>query len=231
MNEKEIMDLKCTEGLAGIVMNMQQMYGDKECMLFLEKVNDYIKAFSKQTKPKILQKPIETIIEINELLDSRIEKEKIVEVNCDKCKTADCCFINVDITLPEALLIMKYIYTKTTLPLFLGEEAWKRLNIQADFMDKLPVGENSAQEYNKIPEHTKCAFLDNNNKCMIYSVRPLRCRAYFVLNNKCNKAKFGDRVPRWCSVEGEIILSAMITFTEDYHMSNILIKLYNDSIK
>ena len=74
---------------------------------------------------------------------------------------------------------------KTTGPLFTTRDIEKislHLNLQpAQFIKKyLRIDEDNDQVLNKLP----CVFLDDNNYCSIYEVRPKACREYPHTNRK-----------------------------------------------
>ncbi len=83
--------------------------------------------------------------------------ETVPSGKCEGC--AKCCMESVGINLTEFLNIYKYL-----------EE---RPNIYIKYIDK--VLDYYFMEYK---EKKSCPFLDNNNMCSIYEVRPLNCRLF-----------------------------------------------------
>jgi len=231
MDIQELMEFGCTDNLAQVMLNIKNTSGIGVCLKYVEKISKDVKKYINTLKPYLLQNPKATMIIINELIDKSIKEDKVryeANIKCDKCNKGDCCYINVDITFPEAQLISQWIGTISSLPLFLGEEAWKRLNIQADLLEKLPTSLSTADEFIKLPlEHRKCIFL-KNERCSIYEVRPVKCRSYFInKNGNCDKETPENITSMWCSIESEKIITALLTFNKSYHLSNVLKDIYN----
>ncbi|MBW1940983.1 MAG: YkgJ family cysteine cluster protein [Deltaproteobacteria bacterium] len=98
-----------------------------------------------------------------------------------------CCFAQVSLTPPEALLIGNYVET------FYTETEKRDLMKQVEKNLKLTHGKSLEQRV-KVWYDTPCIFL-KNKKCTVYEVRPFICRAWHSLSvDQCKKA-FNDRNP------------------------------------
>lgn len=122
----------------------------------LKKHSENVKKFEKENKKffnKIKRKTPKNIHRIiNKLHDEAFER-----IDCLAC--ANCC--------------------KTTPPIITDKDIVrisKHLKLrQGDFMEKYVLLDSDGDYIFKT---TPCVFLDNNNYCMIYDVRPKACREY-----------------------------------------------------
>jgi len=96
---------------------------------------------------------------------SEFKKAAVCQIGC-----ADCCINvgNVDITTLEGIIIHERI---NTLAKPLKAEIQKRL------------AQNRAEKENN--KFAKCAFLKEDNTCLIYDIRPFSCRRLYSVE-KCN---------------------------------------------
>ena len=112
-----------------------------------------------------------------ERIDKSIEESFFnhneVKPSCKK-GCAFCCHINVDMTTIEAELILDYC---------------EENNIEINY-SIFENQKNLDNNYRPESEHSKCAFLDENNQCKIYPVRPVNCRSYYVINE-----------PKFCNIK------------------------------
>jgi len=108
---------------------------------------------------------------------------------------AHCCHVNVDITEPEARLLVAAA----------DDAGWpidrERLRVQRDALDftKLSLAER------------RCVFLRDDNTCAVYEHRPSGCRKYFAVDTAelCDTVKHpGAQVLNFVSIEAEVIQSA-----------------------
>ncbi|MGA7876194.1 MAG: YkgJ family cysteine cluster protein [Desulfoferrobacter sp.] len=79
---------------------------------------------------------------------------------------ADCCTSvgNVDIVTLEGLIILKYLKSLDSA-------------IQKDLLKKLKQNRKTKKE----SKYARCAFLQADNSCIIYSVRPFSCRRLYSI--------------------------------------------------
>lgn len=121
------------------------------------------------------------LMELFNIMDSKlgvqIEDENIpCKPGCWAC----CCLLNM-ISLGESLLIAKYV---------LCWPDWR------DWFDRLYrasqfcLPQVNRKEY--FSQRIRCLFLDDNNRCRIYEVRPSSCRFHFAIGNKDQCYKDGD---------------------------------------
>ena len=88
---------------------------------------------------------------------------------CKSCKVGSCCYEGVDISLKEVQRIIKY---NPNVP-----KPWFRLLDQKEILDK-------KYPFSTIVRNSSCVFHDENNRCMVYKVRPHFCRDFPLEDNK-----------------------------------------------
>lgn len=95
--------------------------------------------------------------------------------SCDK-GCSHCCFIQVGASPREIDLIVSHMEKKN---IGLNNESMIRLHEQSLIKDE--------KEY-MMSMYRRCVFLNDENRCSIYEVRPFACRNYFVYSEpeKCN---------------------------------------------
>jgi Fe-S-cluster containining protein len=86
---------------------------------------------------------------------------------------AHCCAAPVTVTKPEAELLARHVKETMT----------------AEQMERLKKRMHSVIETRKAGGRPRCAFLGEDNRCTVYSIRPMKCRA-------CN-AEDVDPCRRW----------------------------------
>lgn len=92
----------------------------------------------------------------------------------------NCCVINVDILPPEAAVISAYL-DETATPL-----AIEQLQRRLASLQQVTQGLDHTE---RIISQQPCAFLDENQSCIIHSVRPLLCRSVSSANaGDCRRA-------------------------------------------
>jgi len=221
---------KCSPNLGRVADNILNQCGEQALVDFVTYMNNRKEIFINIIKPLLIKEPIKAIMVIQQMMDMVIKKEKPDNIQCNNCKIANCCYLNLDIIMSERLVIMEYIKKLGhTLPSFLGKNEWERLNIQADYIKKIPKNKIISDEFAKLPvEYRKCIFLNNDDKCSIYQIRPLRCRAFYVMNYtiKCDKNNPFLNLPFWYSTEAEIMIDALSSFKKNYQFSAIMRDLH-----
>ncbi len=153
---------------------------------------------------------------------SRIYKEfnkearKYMHLVTCKPGCADCCTDvgNIDTTTLEGLAIVEHIAT------FLPSK-------QKDIYRQIRKNSEKKAYYRRL----KCPFLQKNNTCAIYAVRPFSCRRLFSVRT-CGET--GPVIPRGLWVIGENTLHKIYRLDEDGvsgHISYILILLNNTTFR
>ena len=126
-----------------------------------------------------------------------------------KCKRgcAHCCYIQVVASGREVDLIVDHIKENN---IILDNEKMLRLEEQALIKDD--------RDY-MLSTHRKCVFLQDNNDCGIYPVRPFSCRNYFVFSDPegCNTftAEVGGKVLVHFDLDTFPVVLTLIDTSED----------------
>lgn len=103
---------------------------------------------------------------------------------------AGCCYLLAYTTLPEALVVMEYLFREHSLILASIE---KKLWAQVESLQKT-MADRAAYFERKTP----CALLTAENTCLVYPVRPSTCRGYMVTSDpaQCSPDKPGAEIAR-----------------------------------
>jgi Fe-S-cluster containining protein len=129
------------------------------------------------------------------------EAAEKIKVSC-KSGCSFCCYINVDITDLEAQAIVEYC-----------SENGIDINMQELEMPQL-----------------KCTFL-KDNKCSVYSARPMACRKYFAVSapERCDAQRYPKGgVINHISLDMEMMASAIYSLYESKPMPQQIIKAKNN---
>lgn len=119
------------------------------------------------------------------------------EITCKTGCTA-CCFIDLDVSLDEAALIIDYC---------------KKIGID---IDRTYLTEQAAAGRKSYSDLSRCIFL-KENLCSIYPVRPVACRKHWVKTDPalCDFSKnIANPVGAFFNVNSEILASAMLNVSE-----------------
>lgn len=191
-------DFPATMGLVLIVQNLPEKVNKFEAIAAFKKVIDFYKAqytegIKNNTDPYSLLNGFYELIDENA---KGIAPEIKSRISCVK-GCAHCCHQFVAVSDQEAALIV---------------EACKQdeINIDYRYLEKQAsyTPENFAQK-----PHTACVFLDKDNTCKIYDVRPFACRKYLVVTKPkfCNAKVYPKRqVLTVSDANAECIASAFI---------------------
>jgi len=129
---------------------------------------------------------------------------------------AHCCHINVDITEPEARLLIHAA----------DEAGWpidrERLRRQRDTLDFMALDVDAR----------RCVFLRDDKTCAVYEHRPTSCRKLFAVDtaDKCDTVKHpGAQVAFFVSIEAEVIQSATLAAWPAGSMPSMLLQWLPDA--
>jgi Fe-S-cluster containining protein len=125
---------------------------------------------------------------------------------------AHCCHLSVDITEPEARMLV-HVARDEGIPI--DRAHLERQRDAPDFF-ALPLAQR------------RCVFLRPDRSCAVYEHRPVNCRKYLVVDSpkKCDTVKFpGARVLNFVSAEAECLQSAALHIFRAGHMPAMLLEL------
>ena len=86
-----------------------------------------------------------------------------LKIDCESCRTGDCCQEGVDVDVEEAKHISQL-----------------KLSIKKPWFEDFFKDESSPSGWavGTIVRNNRCIFQDKNKKCLIYDVRPRYCREF-----------------------------------------------------
>ena len=140
---------------------------------------------------------IGTIKEVYKAIDKYFDKapeENKKEIQCKAGCTA-CCFIDVDISEDEAMIISDYCKENG-------------IEIDKEYLEK-----QAAVGRKKYSELSRCVFLKEDSLCGIYPVRPIACRKHWVKTDPslCDFSKnVINQVGGYFDINTEILASALL---------------------
>ncbi|MGH4122281.1 MAG: YkgJ family cysteine cluster protein [Clostridium sp.] len=205
----------------------QVIYDQTEIIMAIQKLNGFIEAridpINTELSPK---ESIRKLGRLYEKLDNALKP--IAKVTSCKQGCNHCCFLPILSSQLENELIKDYMnehYSPDKLAEFKG-----KINQNKDVLSQLVhVKGRFMNENYKLYANANipCAFLDGDNNCSIYSVRPFICRKYLVFNesvlceNPLNKT---DQYysPYLTKVKDSIIKLNKLTYGEDFSYKHIL---------
>ena len=146
------------------------------------------------------------MIELQKILNDQIpglqkRDEQNPKISC-KRGCAHCCYMNVDIWIGEALLLL-------TTPQKMN---WALIERRAAMAESL-ARENRAGQWIKRPiDQRACVYLNRKKRCTIYANRPMACRTYFVVSEPqlCDTRRVG-KVKTATNTFSEILISVSHT--------------------
>ena len=173
-----------------------------------QKALDFALSIKKQYLKKLTKMPAWAIAAMAQTQVSSFEI-KFDKISCKK-GCSFCCYINVDITKEEAILLIK---------------VYKESNIKLD----INYLKNQQFDRNKIPYNERaCIFLNKKDgSCLVYENRPLACRKYQVMNDpdKCNTEKYSAlRTIVVANHEMEFFVSGVYNASPPDSMEKMLLK-------
>lgn len=200
--------LKVTDKLNQLIAIDKSLQTPEKLDLIEQSITHYINEFKRGEKEANHVSALNAMY----LMMEEIKPDAIIadKISCKK-GCAYCCHINVDMTKVEGDLIKVYCEEKNI------EINYEMLELQK----KLTINERSASV------NSACVFLDDNNTCKIYDVRPMACRNYMVVNDpdKCDMKKYpGGNVAIYGNLDREIIASAIMNVDNTWgNMSEMLL--------
>jgi len=126
---------------------------------------------------------------------------------CDKGCWHCCCAI-VETAVIEAENIRRYVMENFNEDEV--EELAKKVKSILKYQPNLLQMSNERVKMNYLKQSIPCPFLDSNNSCTIYSVRPITCRKHIVFSSK-ELCESGERV---CMYESSLINDSMVNIAQ-----------------
>jgi hypothetical protein len=159
-----------------------------------------------------VQGPKETMIDLYAELDG-YEAERPQEVKDQiSCRMgcAHCCHIDLHISEMEADVLLDYA-EENNIPVYVG----------------LLIEQKEAGSGRSKLKNSGCVFLDGENKCKVYPVRPSNCRNYSVVTEPAlcdNKVHEKGQVGRIPNYKAELLSSAMGNVSKAGDIASMLLK-------
>lgn len=161
----------------------QVIYDQTEIIMAVQNLNNFIKDRIENVNSKLsLNEGLRKLRRLYEKLDNALKP--IQKVTSCKQGCNHCCYLPILSTELENELIKEYMkdnYSANELTEFKN-----KINENKDTFSQLVNinGKFSDENYKLYSaSNIRCSFLDNNNNCMIYEVRPYVCRKYLVFND------------------------------------------------
>ena len=168
--------------------------------------SNYLKSLNPTPRSKI-----KAVKAMYKLMDSCIQE--FMETNTTTCKKgcAYCCYVYIETTIDEALLIRNYCKH-----------------------NHIPLEEETLKEQSKSTHKNwnyKCIFLDKNNCCSIYPVRPMTCRKYYVNTDPelCNISTGIHKIAILHNLDVELMTSGIFQVRDTGSLPEQLLKVLKQS--
>lgn len=156
----------------------------------------------------------------HQLVDALVVKslEGKQEPTCTGCTAAYCCNQHI-VTCREEV---KYILSQTDN--LAGIELDRDLLAkQIAFEDSFGEGYQDKLVHDWVHfEHNRCVFLDKDNKCQIYAVRPLTCRLHYSVDPAVENCLPDHLYQAHIVRDGEVVMSAVMQMNRMAGMAKIL---------
>jgi Fe-S-cluster containining protein len=205
------------DGQLGITQHLKKMITNEPKILpdIVEGIRHYVNAYQEMQKEGVDRASCAHSFHqaINELVKDAMAQDEH-KPSCKKgCSW--CCYIDVEITVDEAELLLRHVITKK-IPI-----DWYAVRRQAETKIKeLPWKQRA------------CVFLDrDSHECKVYEHRPMVCRKYFVVSDaaKCNSKKYpGGETMVMGINQAELMASAAYTLIKTGPMAKILLEVMNE---
>ena len=160
----------------------QVIYDQTEIIMAVQSLNNFIKDRIENVNSKL--SPDESIRKIRRLyekLDNALKPMQKVTTCKQGCN--HCCYLPISSTQLEHELIKTYMTEHFSLDKL--TEFKDKISQNKDTLSQLVhINGKFTNENYKLYATSKilCSFIDSNNNCMIYDVRPYVCRKYLVFN-------------------------------------------------
>lgn len=171
-----------------------------------ETINKYGSNYLKVLNPTPRSK-IKAVKAIYKLMDRSVQK--FMKTNTTTCKKgcAYCCYVYIETTIDEALLIRNYCKH-----------------------NHIPLKEETLKEQSKSTRKNwnhKCIFLDKNNCCFIYPVRPMTCRKYYVKSDPrlCDVSTGIHRIAIFHNLDTELMTAGVFQVRDTGSLPEQLLKV------
>ena len=165
------------------ITGKQVIYDQTEIIKAVQNLNQFIQLRIEHANSKLSNnEAIRKLRRLNEKLDNALKPIQKVASCHEGCNY--CCYLPILSSQLENALINDYIsqhYSPDELT-----EFKKKINENKHVFSQLvhTNGRFMAENYKLYASsNIPCAFLDNDNNCMIYEVRPFICRKYLVFND------------------------------------------------
>lgn len=148
-------------------------------------------------------------------LDSEVKADN-KNVTCKK-GCAFCCYITRDVTVDEAELIKVHMLNQG-------------IKISRDLLEKQRG--KQLEEFDKLSlADRRCPFLNKRSECKIYEFRPSRCMNHRVITPPADcdtEIDMGKRIGLKVKFEIEVLMSAILNFSETKLMADALLNTLSD---
>jgi Fe-S-cluster containining protein len=205
----------------------QIIYDQTEITMAAQNLNNFIKDRIENVNSKLsLNEALRKLRRLYEKLDNALKP--IQKVTSCKQGCNHCCYLPILSTQLENELIKDYMndhYSTDKLTEFKD-----KINQNKDtFSHLVHVNGRFSDENYKLysTSNIRCSFLDNNNNCMIYEVRPYICRKYLVFNDPAVCENTLNKTDQYYSsyhvtVKDAIINLNKLTYDDDCQYKHIL---------
>ncbi|WP_143314232.1 SEC-C domain-containing protein [Clostridium sp. HBUAS56017] len=179
-------------------------YKDVPVLLDKDKTKKSIEEIEKFSKSHItnsynlqngitIRQGLDILEKLYKLFDEKFELQSQY-ASCEKGCSGTCCNIIAECTPIEAELIRRYVRKNFNNEIIKKIELYNAKNIKEvpRFKESI-INDNLRYEYYE--KEIKCMFLDKNNECLIYNIRPFTCRKHIVFSSpkKCMPGKTENR--------------------------------------
>ena len=205
----------------------QIIYDQTEIIMAVQNLNGFIKLRIENISSQLShQEAIRKLRRLYEKLDNAIKP--IQKVTSCKQGCNHCCYLPILSSQLENELIKDYMNEHFSSDKLI--EFKHKINQDKDTLSGLVhINGRFMDENYKLyaTSNIPCAFLDSNNSCMIYEVRPFICRKYLVFNEPTVCENTLNKTDQYYSsyqttVKDAIIKLNKLTYGDDFQYKHIL---------
>lgn len=169
----------------------------KECL------DEYLKQWKAAPPTKNVGQSAQQARQLHMIMDSEIAEFKEAQKPPVSCRQGcgHCCKMHVGVTSAEADLLAKYLQ-------FSGR------TVSTGTLQRQALYEGDDHWSGQPEADRTCVFLNSNQTCSVYPLRPMACRKHFVLSpaEDCNiENNPAGRTLSWIDVDAEILATAAMT--------------------